>query len=248
MLTEERYAKIISILDGNGSVTVQQLMAALDASESTIRRDLNALDEMGRLIKVHGGALSKRTDFSSQDAHANERKEQNKEDKIKIAKYAASLIEDDDFIYLDAGTTTELMVDFISEKRVTFVTNGISLMKRLAEKGCTVYILGGEYKPVTDAIVGEEAVLSLEKYNFTKGFWGTNSIDVQRGFSTPELREALVKKKAMSHCKQKFVLADDSKFSQMSSVVFANFTDATVITTNLTQTMFKKYKNVLEVS
>lgn len=247
MLTEERYAKIISILDSNGSATVQQLMTALDASESTIRRDLNALDEMGRVIKVHGGALSKRTDFSSQDAHANERKEQNKEDKIRIAKYAAGLVENDDFIYLDAGTTTELMVDYLSVQKVTFVTNGISLMKRLAERGFTTYILGGEYKPVTDAIVGEEAVLSLEKYNFTKGFWGTNSIDVQRGFATPELREALVKKKAMSHCKQRYVLADDSKFSQMSSVVFANFTDATVITTNLTQTMFRKYKNVMEV-
>ena len=54
MLTEERFAKILSILESMGSVTVQQLMAELDASESTIRRDLTALDAAGRLIKVHG--------------------------------------------------------------------------------------------------------------------------------------------------------------------------------------------------
>ena len=63
MLTEERFAKILSILERMGSVTVQQLMTELDASESTVRRDLNTLDANGQLVKVHGGAILKNTDY-----------------------------------------------------------------------------------------------------------------------------------------------------------------------------------------
>lgn len=194
MLTEERFAKILSILEKTGSVTVQQLMAELNASESTIRRDLTTLDANGQLTKVHGGAILKNAVYSTTDDEVVHRKEQNREAKEKIARYAAGLIGAGDFVYIDAGTTTELMIDHITEKQATFVTNAVIHAKKLAERGCAVYILGGEFKAVTEAIVGEEAVATLEKYNFTKGFWGTNGISMQQGFSTPELREAMVKK------------------------------------------------------
>lgn len=247
MLTEERFTKILSILESMGSVTVQQLMSELGASESTIRRDLNTLDAEGKLTKVHGGAILKNGMYSTRDDEVMTRKEKNKEAKIKIAKYAAGLIEPGDFIYLDAGTTTELMIDYIEHKQITFVTNAISHAKRLAERGFTVYLLGGEFKAVTEAIVGEEAVTTLEKYNFTKGFWGTNGISVQRGFSTPEVKEAMVKKKSMEGCRECYILADESKFNQISSVTFAAFETATVLTTGLEQPAFKKYKNVVEI-
>lgn len=247
MLTEERFAKILSILESAGSVTVQQLMTALDASESTIRRDLTALDANGQLTKVHGGAILKNTVYSTKDDEVMHRKEQNKDAKEKIARYAAELITPGDFVYIDAGTTTERMIDYITSKQAVFVTNAITHAKKLAEHGCTVYILGGEFKAVTEAIVGEEAVVTLEKYNFTKGFWGANGVSIQKGFSTPELKEALVKRKSMENCKECFVLADDSKFNQISSVTFAPFESATVITTGLQQTAFKNCKNVVNI-
>lgn len=247
MLTEERFAKILSILENSGSVTVQQLMAELDASESTIRRDLTALDANGQLTKVHGGAVLKNMVYSTRDDEVTHRKEQHKEAKERIARYAAELITSGDFVYIDAGTTTECMIDYITNKQAVFVTNAITHAKKLAERGCTVYILGGEFKAVTEAIVGEEAVVTLEKYNFTKGFWGANGVSIQKGFSTPELKEALVKRKSMANCKECFVLADDSKFNQISSVTFAPFESATVITTGLTQTAFKNCKNVVNI-
>lgn len=247
MLTEERFAKILSILESMGSVTVQQLMTELGASESTIRRDLNTLDAEGKLTKVHGGAILKSGIYSTRDDEVITRKEKNKEAKIKIAKYAAELIEPGDFVYLDAGTTTELMIDYIEQKHITFVTNAITHAKKLAEKGFTVYLLGGEFKAITEAIVGEEAVETLEKYNFTKGFWGTNSISIQKGFSTPEVKEAMVKKKSMESCKKCYILADESKFNQISSVTFAAFEAATVLTTGLEQPVFKKYRNVIQI-
>lgn len=247
MLTEERFAKILSILENMGSVTVQQLMTELNASESTIRRDLNTLDAEGRLTKVHGGALLKTGMYSTYDENNISRKEKNKEDKLKIAKYAAGLIEPGDFVYLDAGTTTELMIDFISAKQVHFVTNAITHAKKLADRGFTVYLLGGEFKAVTEAIVGEEAVSTLAKYNFTRGFWGANGVHPKIGFSTPEVKEAMVKKKSMENCRECYVLADESKFNQVSSVTFASFERATVITANLKQTAFGKYQNVTTV-
>ena len=224
MLTEERFAKILSILESMGSVTVQQLMTELDASESTIRRDLNALDANGQLTKVHGGAILKTVAYSTKDDNVISRKEKNRDAKNKIAKYAAEQIASGDFVYLDAGTTTELMIEYITSRQAVFVTNA-----------------------VTEAIVGEEAVAALEKYNFTKGFWGTNGVSLQKGYSTPELKEAMVKKKSMENCKECFVLADESKFNQISSVTFAPFEGATVITTGLSLPAYKKYKNVIDV-
>lgn len=247
MLTEERFAKILSILESMGSVTVQQLMTELNASESTIRRDLNALDANGQLTKVHGGAILKAVAYSTKDDNVVSRKEKNRDAKNKIAKYAAELITAGDFVYLDAGTTTELLIEYVTSRQAVFVTNAISHAKRLAERGFTVYLLGGEFKAITEAIVGEEAVATLSKYNFTKGFWGANGVSIRKGYSTPELNEAMVKKKSMENCKECYVLADDSKFNQISSVTFAPFESASVITTGLSQPAFKKYKNVINL-
>ena len=247
MLAEERFSRILSIIEAEGSATIQELMTALDASESTVRRDLITMDENGLLTKVHGGAIARRPSVSTHDEDVRNRKTMNAEQKNAIAKYAASLIRPDDFVYLDAGTTTELMIEYITSHQAVFVTNAISHAKRLAERGFTVYLLGGEFKAVTEAIVGEEAVAALEKYNFTKGFWGANGVSLQKGYSTPELKEAMVKKKSMENCKECFVLADESKFNQISSVTFAPFEGATVITTGLSLPAYKKCKNVIDV-
>lgn len=248
MLTEERFAKILSILESVGSVTVQQLMTELDASESTIRRDLNALDLNGQLTKVHGGAIAKSTSYSTMDNEVILRKEMNKDAKEKIAKYAAGLIEDGDFVYIDAGTTTELMIKHITNRQAIFVTNAIGHAKKLAEHGFTAYILGGEFKAVTEAIVGEEAVAALEKYNFSKGFWGTNGVSSQKGYSTPEPKEAMVKRKSMENCRECYILADDSKFCRISSVTFAPFDKATIITTDLRHNAFLDCPNIINIS
>ena len=247
MLAEERFSRILSIIEAEGSATIQELMTALDASESTVRRDLITMDENGLLTKVHGGAIARRPSVSTHDEDVRNRKTMNAEQKNAIAKYAASLIRPDDFVYLDAGTSTEAMIPFIKETQAVFVTNAISHAKRLAERGFTVYLLGGEFKAITEAIVGEEAVEALEKYNFTKGFWGANGVSLQKGYSTPELKEAMVKKKSMENCKERFVLADESKFNQISSVTFAPFEGATVITTGLSLPAYKKCKNVIDV-
>ena len=106
MLAEERFSRILSIIEAEGSATIQELMTALDASESTVRRDLITMDENGLLTKVHGGAIARRPSVSTHDEDVRNRKTMNAEQKNAIAKYAASLIRPDDFVYLDAGTST----------------------------------------------------------------------------------------------------------------------------------------------
>ena len=248
MLTQERHALILEKLEKESVVYLSDLINLLDASESTIRRDLNYLDKAGLLKKVHGGATSLNSKLiNTTEFEVEVRQGINKEEKIVIAKYAASLIKNDDLIYIDSGTTTELMIDFIEAKGATFVTNGIGHAKKLIHKNLTTYILGGELKLTTEAIIGIEAINSLRKYNFTKGFFGANGIDIERGFTTPDIREAMVKEEALKKSKLSFVLADNSKFNEVSSITFGEISNTSIITTKLEDIRFKKVTKIVEV-
>lgn len=246
MLLEKRLEKILKLVEENGSVTVQELTELLGASESTVRRDLVLLDEEGKVNKVHGGATAVNA-YYAKDEDVEHRKNQNKEEKTDIARYAASLIQPDDLVYLDAGTTTERMIDFITERNAVYVTNAISHAKKLVEAGCEAHILGGKFKLSTEAIVGNETVSELEKYNFTIGFIGTNGVSRKAGFSTPDIDEAMVKKKAIAQCRKPYVLSDSNKFNQISPVTFAAFEDAVIITAEIKHNSYKGAKNIIEL-
>ena len=223
MLTEKRQEEILKLLNAQGSVTVQDLKERFDASESTIRRDLTVLHKKGALIKVFGGAVQADLAIDAADAQVSLRQKQHMEEKIRIARYAASLIKPDDFVYLDAGTTTGAMIPFIEEKSAFFVTNAVSHGLRLVERGFRAAVLGGEIKASTEAVVGNEAYLSLKKYHFTKGFWGTNGVSRISGFTTPDPNEALIKEFAMERTREPYVLCDSSKFSRPAPSASANF-------------------------
>lgn len=242
MLAEERRQIIQDMVNERESVTLNEVIGFLNISESTARRDLTELDRMGRICKVHGGAVSVSAGNRKGDQSMNLRKEQNSAEKRAIAAYAASLLEPGDFVYLDAGTTTELVIDHLEEKRLSFVTNAAGHARRLSQLGYTTYILGGEFKGITEAVVGDEAVDSLMKYNFTKGFWGTNGADEEHGYTTPDVREAMVKRVSISRCKNPYILCDASKFLQVSSVKFADFANAVMVTTLLEPEIKGRYE------
>lgn len=247
MLTEKRQEEILKLVNKNGSVTVQELKDLFDASESTIRRDLNALHDMGALVKVFGGAVKNESKIQVKEEKVAFRIEQNRAEKQKIARFAASLIADDDFIYLDAGTTTGAMIPFIEETKATFVTNAVSHALMLAEKGIHVILIGGEVKTATEAIVGNEAYQTIQKYNFTKGFYGTNGVDRKAGFTTPEVNEAIVKECAMKHTREPYVLCDNAKFYQICPVQFAEFQEAIVVTDRIPDESYRMVQNIIVV-
>lgn len=248
MLTEERHQKILDILERKGSVTASELVIGLDTSESTIRRDITLLAQEGKLKKVHGGAIAlEQSSYTARDDEVELRKQRHIEEKLQIARYAAGLIQDGDFVFLDAGTTTLLMIDFIEAKEVSFVTNAIEHARLLTQKGYTTYLVGGEFKPATEAIVGEEAVDSLRKYNFTKGFLGTNGITRSSGFTTPELKEAMLKRQAIASSGETYILADASKFGEIAPITFGEMQDAMIITDKIPQEQYKKGNRIVEV-
>lgn len=235
MLAEERLNRIVAAVDERGTVTSAELMELLNASESTVRRDLTRLAQEGRIVKVHGGAASAgatavRRTVVSVDQAVGERHELHLAEKRRIARFAATLIEPSDFVYIDAGSTTGCLADAITERSATYVTNSVEIAHALFEKGCRVLMPAGEIKTATGALVGEQTVETLRRFRFTIGFFGTNGATPDSGFTTPELGEALVKETALAHTLKPYVLCDSSKFSAVSPVAFAAFDDAVVIT------------------
>ncbi len=228
MLTQERRDIITELVNDNGVMTVQELVEKLDSSAATIRRDLTELDRQHRIIKVFGGATAL-SDVNTQD-DVNGKKEIHVEEKETIGKDAALLIHDGDYVYIDAGTSTLRMIDYIKATGVHFYTNGIVHAKRLLERGFEVSVIGGRVKKSTEAIVGPDSVQALQKYHFTCAFMGTNGISLDAGYSTPDVDEGMVKSEAIRHSARSYVLADHTKFGEVSPVTFAKLSDCSIVT------------------
>lgn len=247
MLTEERHSIILNTVNKKKSVGLDDLCELLNASESTVRRDLAFLDEKGMLVKVRGGAIALDDSFTHLEPNVEEKSSLFAEEKEAIARYAASLIENGDFVYIDAGTTTEKMIEFIPSKSVTFVTNAFINAKKLAQRGFKVIIPAGEIKVSTEAIIGSETVTTLMNYNFTKCFMGVNGISIKGGFSTPDKSEASVKSTAVSRSKEVYILGDHSKFGRIAAVKFAELNRGKIITDRVPDKKYLMATSVKEV-
>jgi len=246
VLTKTRQEQILHMLEEKNSITVTEITQNLGISESTARRDIVTLHKEGKLIKVFGGAVALEENHVHFEPTVAQKIDVNREEKKRIAKYCAEFIEPEDFVYLDAGTTTWYMIEYITEKTATFVTNGVAHAQYLAAAGFQVILLGGELKATTDAVVGGQATFMLGQYHFSKGFFGTNGVTAKAGLTTPDANEALVKRRACERSRKVFVLADASKFDQISSVTFADFEDA-IIVTDRKPKGYGKYDNVIHL-
>ncbi len=234
MLTEERRSRIVEIVNEKKAVSVNELVDMLDTSAATIRRDINALNASRQLLKVFGGA----TAISSLDVNTKEdtvklKAQKNVTEKDNISKYAAHLIQDNDFVYIDAGTTTLAMIDYIDNTKAKYITNGVVHAQKLMEKGLETIMIGGRLKRSTEAVVGPDCVAIIKKYHFTKAFMGTNGISTRAGFTTPDVDEAMIKTEAIKHTYMAYVLADHTKFDQINSVTFAEINECCIITDKL---------------
>ena len=230
MLTKQRQELILKLLDEKGSITVTEVKDMLDTSVSTVRRDITALDREGKLVKVFGGAVAVGQKVVSHEYTVAQKSELNREEKDRIARYAAGLIEQEDFVFLDAGTTTACILAYLDDTKATFVTNAVAHAQRLARMGKKVILVGGELKASTEAVVGNQAMRTLMEYHFTKGFFGANGISRKAGCTTPDSNEAMIKRIAVGQCRDAYILCDSSKFDSVSSITFAGFQDVKYIT------------------
>lgn len=247
MLPEERKALILEYINNNHAVSTVELIEHFDASEATIRRDLSEMSNKGIIAKVHGGAVSIQNQISN-EYKVSERATKNTEEKRVIAQYAASLIHPSDLIFLDAGTTTSYLIDYIDTPNLTFVTNAIIHAQKLSAKGYKVYLTGGRLKSMTEALVGSDCYESVQKYHFSIGFFGTDAVNLDDGFTTPDPDEAKIKECAIKHTLSPYVLCDHEKFDMTAPVSFAAYKDACIITAGGIPSKYQRSQSIINLS
>ncbi|WP_338034766.1 DeoR/GlpR family DNA-binding transcription regulator [Lacticaseibacillus kribbianus] len=247
MLTEERQRFIKDCLTKQAVVKSKELMAAMNASESTIRRDLAELEAAGALRRIHGGA--ERLAENVVEASVQEKATQALIEKRLIAQAAVALIAPHSTIFLDAGTTTAQLIPLLPPLDVTVVTSGVDNASQLADFGVSALMPGGRIKAATKATVGAGTVAALADMHFDLAFLGTNGVHPKYGLTTPDAEEAKVKQTAIAQAKATVILADPAKFGQVSFAKFAKITDNQILTTKLSALApyYSDYVNIKEV-
>ncbi|WDH77195.1 DeoR/GlpR family DNA-binding transcription regulator [Exiguobacterium marinum] len=230
MLTKQRHQLILQRLSEQKVVKLKELVDLTDSSESTIRRDLTDLEEEGYLARVHGGATLIAT--PDEEPTFEEKRDRFVDEKVAIARKAATFIEEGMSIYLDAGTTTQAMVPFLEGKKIVVVTNSLPIANELFDLDIKTFVIGGELKRSTQALVGYNARESMMNYRVDLAFLGMNGIDLDAGYTTPDPEEALVKKTAIELAQTSFVLADASKIGKRTFSRVATLDAAQLITSS----------------
>lgn len=246
MLKDERFLKIIEIIDEAGTIKTSEIAEKLDISLATVRRDLNELDRLNKLKKIFGGAKTiTSASYITTEEDMQAKSSMNVDDKNKIGKFAASLIKDNDFIYLDAGSSVTAMINHIKAKDLLFMTNSFGIAKKVSALNYKVFVIPGELKVLTDSLIGASSVDYLNMFNFSLGFFGTNGIHKEIGFTTPDINESIVKAKAVERCNKAYVLADYSKFGKVSKVTFCSDINVEIITKKDEDVIITNYKEIL---
>lgn len=228
-------------------VRLDDLVSLLDTSESTVRRDLDELESERKLHRVHGGA---ELPHSLQEEFTNQQKSiKNIQEKMQVARKAASLISNDDVIFVDAGTTNELLLGYLNQDNLTVLTNSIHHAAKLVDKNIQTIIIGGHVKKTTDASIGAVAYEQIKQLNFDKAFLGINGID-EEFLTTPDMEEAVIKKTVIENARKSYIVTDSSKIGRVSFAKVDKIENATIITNQSSGALMKKIKEntrVIEV-
>lgn len=219
MLKKQRHQIIIDYLKQHQYAKVEELNQQTGGSEITTRRDINELSNLGFIEKVYGGA--QRLHREKEDIIVAQRLTSHIDEKDLIAKRAVEMITPGSSVYLDAGSSVHAMIPYLKGMNVKVITHGVHHIEQLAAHKIPCYLIGGEVKPSTLASLGSGALQAISKMTFDIAFMGTNAIDPEFGFSTPDTEEAAIKARIIEQSETVYVLADASKFMKKSFVQFA---------------------------
>lgn len=227
MSKQNRWNQITEICHRQDKVSVEELVHILQVSPATIRRDLQEMEDQNLILRYHGGAMI--SDDQSDEPAMIIKNVSNIDAKKQIAFYAAKRIQDNQMIYIDAGSTTLLMLDYITARNITVVTTGIPHLSVLGKKKITTIVPGGTLRWGTQALSGKLAVKNLSEMYFDACFVGTNGIHEHIGFTTANEMEAETKSTAIHQSKNAYILTDHTKFNLLCPVQFAELKDAEII-------------------
>ena len=219
MLPLERQQKISDILSENGIVQVSRLAEDFGVSELTIRRDLDQMEEAGLLKRTHGGATILRN--LNAEPHYLQKAAMFAEEKRRIAEKAASLVQDDDIVMVNSGTTASAVLGALLEsgKMLTIITNNIDVFNHPDTIGrCAIVLIGGSYRSRSRSLSGSLATKSLEGMFANKSFIGVDGISEEAGLTTPIYEESVVSNMMLRHTTgQAFVIATHNKIGVTSN-------------------------------
>jgi len=219
MLRSDRLRAIADLARESGSIRVSDLSDRLGVTEVTIRRDLARLAEAGVVRREHGGAVALRGVESQYALRAGEEQDA----KRAIARHAAALVADGATIVIDSGSTTaELARELVEKRNLRVVTNAITTAAEVAENpDATIILTGGVFRRSTRGTVGDIAVRTLSTLRADQAFIAAAGVAVD-GLSYPALEEVSVKQAMIASAAEVILLADHSKFDQVSLALFAD--------------------------
>ncbi|WP_304776031.1 DeoR/GlpR family DNA-binding transcription regulator [uncultured Faecalibaculum sp.] len=236
MMAEERLSRIVEMTNARGYVSTKDLAAQLQVSEPTIRADCRELEKLGRIIRVHGGAKSRQTRdilTRSLEKAMDDRQNVDEREKDRLCRYAASLVQEDDCIFIDGGTTFATILPYLKGKRVRIVTHSQIVVDSFGEDNGELFVIGGSYSPQYKMNLGPIALSQLESFNFQYAFLSCAGVDLTRRKAyTAELETAEVKKKAMQLAEKSFLFVNGAKQRVKGFCSFADLDDFDGIVTD----------------
>ena len=236
MTSYERRQNILDLLRKNPGSRVPVLAEALGVSEGTVRNDLNALEEEGRLRRFHGGAvLTEQRNLLNTSFSARHR--EHAVEKEIIARHAAGLVEDGDSILLDASSTAYYLgMALEGRKQLRVVTNGLDVARLLAkETSNTVILIGGVLNQDGSSVTGLFSEQVIRELHVQKAFVSSSGFSLERGLTEVHMEEAQLKRKAIAVSQKVYALVDSSKLGKEDLTPFARpdqicclYTDANI--------------------
>lgn len=245
MIKEIRIKEIQEYVMKNESVSLDELMNVFDVSKNTIRRDVQELVDRGELKKVYGGVSVIRKKLES----FQDRKVRNQGDKERIAKVAASFIEDGDFIFIDSGTTTIEMFDYLKDKHLTIFTNNIDMISlAIPFENLNVITFGGMIDRKTKSFVYQRNMDVLKDYNIKKAFMASTGISLTNGVTNASPMESELKKTVVTRSSEVYLLVDHDKFDKYGLITYCDLNEVDYLVTdsmpNKTYVEYAKENNI----
>jgi DeoR family transcriptional regulator of aga operon len=223
LLVEERRRRIMELLQEHERVMVQELVERFDVSAVTVRGDLDALAQMGRLVRSHGGAL--RRNKVQDDIPIPVKETLNRPEKVHIAQAAVRLVKEGDTIILDSGSTTAEIarqLKFQPFQSLNVITNAVNVAMELATvPNVHVIMVGGFLRQMSLSLVGPHAEQTLRGLHADRLFLGVDGLDPDIGLMTPDVLEAQLNAIMIEVSREVTIVADSSKFQRRSLSVIA---------------------------
>jgi len=215
--TVERRKSILTQINESGQVLVHELSMEFSVSEVTIRNDLEQLEKKNMLIRARGGAIKAERGVGI-DYRLSEKDKLNSDEKARIGKKAAQLINEHDTIIIDSGTTTiEVAKNLGHLNDLTVVSNAINIISQLIQlKNLNLIIPGGYLRKNSLSLVGPLAEKNLQNLYVDKVFIGVDGFDTKHGIYTPNIEEAYFNEIMIKISKEVIVVCDSSKFLRRS--------------------------------